>query len=94
MPNNTSPYYLLFLALSFCVSFNTTMFILSEEVLVFFSSMAFVFGVFMGLRRIVNFFYFCKAYQIFSAFIYFFLLYTKFMKNLRLAIESLYLSLN
>jgi hypothetical protein len=79
----------LFLTLSFLFFVNFGFFFLSEEVLVFSSSLFFVFLVFLSLRTSARRYFFLRAYHVYVCFLYGLLAYTKSLGSFHVLLESL-----
>lgn len=82
-----SSFYLLVLSLLFFVNFG--FFFLSEEVLVFTSSLFFVSLVFLSLRASARRYFFLRAYHVYTCFLYGLLAYLKVLSSLHLGLQSL-----
>ena len=83
------PYYFYLLVLSFLFFSNFGFFFLSEEVLVFSSSLLFVFLVFLSFRASARRYFFLRAYQVYVCFLYALLAYIKALSSVHLVLESL-----
>lgn len=87
MPAIASYFYLLILSFLFFINFG--FFFLSEEVLVFSSSLLFLFLVFLALRGSSRRYFFLRSYHIFAVFLSVLLMYNKALKSVHLVMESL-----